>query len=347
MEFLAALEVERTKDSSLQYLIPNAADALDSVDRQCAEIIDSMLQHFHVADLGTIAHKSENPWESRNSDKAPDGTPHGQPRIRNRIQPVSAAHVFIKLLKSGKREQATNLAYKVVDRGISEAQSAKLLYGEVILPFLARLIKEIQKHSQTFDKQIMQELFIKALTAYRDDYAGEYPQPPQDWSLKGTGCSCADCEDATGFLQSQRKEWRFKAVQRRRQHIEILLDEKTVMKTTEHRGSPQTLVVTKNGNDLGGRINKWNARAREIRTVLDIFQQSDLKTILGDAYDAKGMACLKPNAQPSQRQPLQSLQQAPAASQPQHRFETSQPSKTIPAKRKSEDAAGEVIDLTS
>jgi hypothetical protein len=75
-------------------------------------------------------------------------------------------------------------------------------------------------------------------------------EPPRDWTRSNSlRCACADCSDLGAFLiDPDRKEWRLKAAQIRRSHVEgsVLNTPCDVDLTTERRGSPHALVATKN-----------------------------------------------------------------------------------------------------
>jgi predicted 2-oxoglutarate/Fe(II)-dependent dioxygenase YbiX len=75
-------------------------------------------------------------------------------------------------------------------------------------------------------------------------------QAPQDWARANRlRCNCEDCRGLGEFLvDSRRHEWRLKAAQRRRDHVADSARNAgcDVDLKTERRGSPHTLVVTKN-----------------------------------------------------------------------------------------------------
>jgi hypothetical protein len=75
-------------------------------------------------------------------------------------------------------------------------------------------------------------------------------EPPRDWARTNPlKCTCADCHELGAFLvASHQQQWRLKAVQGRRTHVEQSIRNAAcdLDLTTEKRGSPHTLVAIKN-----------------------------------------------------------------------------------------------------
>jgi predicted 2-oxoglutarate/Fe(II)-dependent dioxygenase YbiX len=75
-------------------------------------------------------------------------------------------------------------------------------------------------------------------------------EAPRDWSRADPlKCRCADCRGLGAFLHApDQRQWRLKAVQDRRSHVEqsVRSVRCDLDLTTERRGSPHTLVATKN-----------------------------------------------------------------------------------------------------
>lgn len=83
---------------------------------------------------------------------------------------------------------------------------------------------------------------------------------PRDWRRPNPlTCGCADCLDLGAFLTDPgQREWRLKAIQHRRTHVE---DSVRVVAcdadlTTEKRGSPHTLIATKNQASYERRVKQ-------------------------------------------------------------------------------------------
>jgi hypothetical protein len=75
-------------------------------------------------------------------------------------------------------------------------------------------------------------------------------EAPRDWTrINPLKCTCGDCRELGAFLvASDRPQWRLKAVQDRRAHVEQSVRGAgcDLDLTTERRGSPHTLIATKN-----------------------------------------------------------------------------------------------------
>jgi hypothetical protein len=75
-------------------------------------------------------------------------------------------------------------------------------------------------------------------------------EAPRDWTRANPlKCACADCRALGAFLvQPDQQQWRLKAAQDRRTHVEqdVRSAACDLDLTTERRGSPHTLVATKN-----------------------------------------------------------------------------------------------------
>ena len=75
-------------------------------------------------------------------------------------------------------------------------------------------------------------------------------KPPRDWARANPlKCSCADCRGLGAFLvDPDQRQWRLKAAQDRRTHVEHSVRDAAcdLDLATERRGSPHTLVATKN-----------------------------------------------------------------------------------------------------
>jgi hypothetical protein len=84
--------------------------------------------------------------------------------------------------------------------------------------------------------------------------------PPADWARNGSvGCSCAHCAELHRFLiDPGRETWQFRAAEHHRRHVQdIIRAAKADLDTrTEKRGSPHTLVATKNQASYERRVRQ-------------------------------------------------------------------------------------------
>jgi hypothetical protein len=83
---------------------------------------------------------------------------------------------------------------------------------------------------------------------------------PRDWRRPNPiTCGCDDCRDLGAFLTDPgQREWRLKAIQHRRTHVEdgVRTVPCDVDLTTEKRGSPHTLIATKNQASYERRVKQ-------------------------------------------------------------------------------------------
>ena len=91
-------------------------------------------------------------------------------------------------------------------------------------------------------------------------------EAPRDWARTNPlECTCSDCRGLGTFLAApDQQQWRLKAIQDRRSHVEQSVRSAPcdLDLTTERRGSPHTLVATKNQAS-------YERRAKQRRQDLD------------------------------------------------------------------------------
>ncbi|RSM14197.1 hypothetical protein CDV31_005533 [Fusarium ambrosium] len=184
-----------------------------------------------------------------------------------------------------------------------------------------------------------QKLFTTFLKAYLDKYVGKEPVYNRSLVRPRVHCNCSDCGRLNEFLVDRSREvGRFPVNKQRRGHLHSGLDGANIdcTHTTERRGSPQTLVVTKTFRQIAQRLQSWTTRRTEATKELVRFDQDRLKKLLGDEYTAiTNMDRIL--AAGSARQPLAETPQAVQAG--------SSRAPAVGEKRKfSEDI--DVIDLT-
>jgi hypothetical protein len=91
--------------------------------------------------------------------------------------------------------------------------------------------------------------------------SGQPPAPPKDWRQKvNLDCSCADCRVLQAFaLNPLERTHRFSVRKDRRQHLHNQIDHHGLDMThvTERKGSPQTLVCTKDRRSYERRCEQY------------------------------------------------------------------------------------------
>jgi hypothetical protein len=96
-------------------------------------------------------------------------------------------------------------------------------------------------------------------------------EPPPDWTRDNPlTCACAECRDLGLFLvDPHQRQWRLRAVQQRRIHVEQSVRQVScdLDLATEKRGSPHTLVATKNQASYERRARQ---RRKDLADVSDL-----------------------------------------------------------------------------
>jgi 2OG-Fe(II) oxygenase superfamily len=100
------------------------------------------------------------------------------------------------------------------------------------------------------------------------------PQPPSDWRLDvELSCSCPDCRELQSFARDPAERvHRFRVKKERRRHIHNMIDRFRLDMThvTEHVGSPQTLVCTKDRRTFDRRMNQYQDEIAAMRTLVKL-----------------------------------------------------------------------------
>ena len=103
--------------------------------------------------------------------------------------------------------------------------------------------------------------WLAACRAQLEALTAEAPQPPADFRREASiRCRCADCQELVKFLRDpQEQVHRFPVRKDRRQHLHQMIEthECDVEHVTERRGSPQTLVCTKNTASFQRRVRQY------------------------------------------------------------------------------------------
>jgi hypothetical protein len=99
-------------------------------------------------------------------------------------------------------------------------------------------------------------------------------EAPKDWTrVAKLGCSCGDCKALANFLASPTESvWHFRAAEARRRHIEqkIVAHGCDVDCKTERRGSPLTLICTKNQRSYDLRCARREADLKGLKQAREL-----------------------------------------------------------------------------
>lgn len=238
--------------------------------------------------------------------------------------------------------EADNLVASFVSKLTSDCPAIKAdELPHLWIPFLRKVDAALDYPAMSSDELLRyQKLFTTFLKAYLDKYVGREPVYNRSLVRPRVHCNCGDCERLNEFLVDRSREvGRFAVNKQRRGHLHSGLDSANVdcTHTTERRGSPQTLVVTKTFKQIAQQLQTWTTRRTEATKELLRFEQDRLRKLLGDEY----MAITNMDrilAAGRERQPLAETAQAIQA--------RSSRAPVVGGKRKrSEDI--DVIDLTS
>lgn len=161
-------------------------------------------------------------------------------------------------------------------------------YQHTIVPFLKASLDTSQDPHSLQSGQLG-ELYEGCLKSYILRYVRLEPMLT-NWIRSPVHCSsqCADCTSLNRFLQNPiDKVGRFRMNEGCRRHLEMALHSYTDCRhTTERKGSPHTLVVTKTREAFRKEHREWLDRANMVRTHLEeLDSKPSLKTLLGVEYE--------------------------------------------------------------
>lgn len=100
------------------------------------------------------------------------------------------------------------------------------------------------------------------------------PEAPKDWRQQvKLSCACADCRELQKFaLDPVEQSHRFRVRQDRRRHLHAMIDQYGLDMThvTERKGSPQTLVCTKNRRRYQRRCDEYREDLGALRALVEL-----------------------------------------------------------------------------
>jgi hypothetical protein len=113
-------------------------------------------------------------------------------------------------------------------------------------------------------------------------------EPPADWKRDADlDCKCADCKELARFLRDPVEQvHRFPRRKELRQHLHRQIDTHRldVTHVTERKGSPQTLVCTKNQATYERRLAQFNV---DTQLLKDLEHLAGAETTRRDAYPVR------------------------------------------------------------
>ncbi len=103
------------------------------------------------------------------------------------------------------------------------------------------------------------------------------PQKPNDFKRTANiACRCNDCRELIDFLKSPTQSvYRFKVRKERRAHLHRIIDSKgcDVNHVTERKGSPQTLICTKNTNSYQRSLKQYLEDRENLAVIQSLREQ--------------------------------------------------------------------------
>jgi predicted 2-oxoglutarate/Fe(II)-dependent dioxygenase YbiX len=171
------------------------------------------------------------------------GDPTKREEVDHWTRPKSVRPGFVVDLLTATSRIDSGLAARAIERVLAWPKT----YGpdDVLTPAALALAKLVESRSWPAAARLRE--------ATLDHLRRRIALPleaPRDWTRDNPlKCTCADCRALGAFLVApDRQEWRLKAVQGSRTHVEQSARTSTcdLDLTTERRGSPHTLVATKN-----------------------------------------------------------------------------------------------------
>ena len=184
-----------------------------------------------------------------------------------RPQRVKRADVLAGLARALLASKQDELLARVADHALARPEKYPLTDAHVAVltalgPWLAKNVKAACPGLRHWLDSCVAQL--EALTA-------EQPQPPADFRRSAAiSCPCADCAELKSFLQNPSEEvHRFRAVEARRRHLEEVIRHShcDLDLSTERRGSPHTLVCTKNRSSYDRDLRTFHANQEHLAAL--------------------------------------------------------------------------------
>jgi hypothetical protein len=182
----------------------------------------------------------------------PGDPPHTAPyemwQRDNRVQPGFIVDLFTAVARIDEA-----LAGRAADHVLARPETYEV--DRVLVPALRELVGSNKiKNSDAVGQ--LRAACIEHLKAR----VAEPLHPPSDWSrASALGCSCRHCSELSLFLaDAERRSWTLKAAAHQRGHVEATIRSSRcdVDVTTVRRGSPHSLVCTKNKASHDRRVRQ-------------------------------------------------------------------------------------------
>ncbi|THH12663.1 hypothetical protein EW146_g7492 [Bondarzewia mesenterica] len=158
-------------------------------------------------------------------------------------------------------------------------------------PLIPKLRDVLLKHKISMSSKPFQEFSKLLVGSYLQEILRDKSTTTQHPDLRKVGCGCDDCRTLDNFLLSASSKHDFRAIQKRRSHLELTLASARdlVQWTTITHGSPYTLQVTKHQHVIDAGL--WKARQAAAKSFLvKLGTSAEISAIMGPRYNDVVMA---------------------------------------------------------
>jgi len=241
------------------------------------DIISDLADQFSLQSLNQASGASKrlmtmNSWEPRHLSQT--GTVAAPDYDNSKNIATLLCHCLSLRLETELYQIITKLGREVMKTPVE-------LFEVIYLPFLKVLINMLQDKSLSAQGSLFQRLFQMTLCTYIIRYVQPEPVPPKDWTRPPVSCGCSDCQVLNAFLLAPDQQvGRFAVNKQRRAHLHQRIDGTGLTHETERRGSPQTLVVTKNLAQHHAAHKAWAQRCNVARKHIQNIGPEALKEFL-------------------------------------------------------------------
>jgi hypothetical protein len=184
-----------------------------------------------------------------------------------RARRVERAELLAGLARALLATEQFELLSRVVTHTLDRPEKYPLTLAHVaaLTKLQPWLEKQIQKPCPALSS------WIASCCEQLESLTEEFPQPPADFRrTAGLSCQCLDCGELRRFLEDpQEREHRFRVKEERRQHLQGIIQQQScdLDLKTEKRGTPYTLVCTKNAASYQARLAKFHQDQAHLATL--------------------------------------------------------------------------------
>ena len=263
--------------------------SLSTIQRFAAEVIELLGQEMcnHCASRG---HKEPK----CNDFQPPEKSSYPAIYQTEYKKPMSPQALTTLLRHCQKLELFESAAQLLLPLEHIAARPGMIDHTNLLLPVLKSLPSEVVEDPTNLQRY--QRLFQVVLLSYMRDYIKVKPSKPDNWTREKRqsrnsytsydNCSCLTCSELDDFLASPVKsEWRYKAAERERKHIDRQLYSIDCNTSVDKsKGTPFTLVVTKNNKSYENELRDWQQRCSLAQSTFDCLGQEKLQAMLVERY---------------------------------------------------------------